>query len=71
MVGEPLLLTTGIMVLWTMTNMTHGSDIGIIPFALTGYSFITLWRHIVSEVGARHDAERIAWPTIARSSSST
>lgn len=48
-VGEPLLLTTGIMMLWTLTNMTHGSDIGIIPFALTGYSFITLWRHIVSK----------------------
>ena len=29
--------------------MTHGSDVGIIPFALTGYSFITLWRHIVSK----------------------
>ena len=48
-VAEPLLLTTAIMVLWTMSNMTHGSDVGVIPFALTGYSFITLWRHIVAK----------------------
>lgn len=48
-VGEPLLLTTGIMVLWSLAHMTHGSDVGIIPFALTGYSFITLWRHIVAK----------------------
>ena len=46
-IGEPLMLTTGIMVLWSVTHMTHGSDIGVIPFALTGYCFITLWRHIV------------------------
>lgn len=48
-VGEPLLLTTGIMALWSLTNMTHNSEVGVIPFALTGYSIITLWRHVVAK----------------------
>ena len=46
---EPMLLTCGVMVLWTLANQTHGSEIGVIPFALTGYSFITLWRHIIAK----------------------
>lgn len=45
--GEPMLLTCGVMVLWALNNQTHGSDVGVVPFALTGYSYITLWRHIV------------------------
>lgn len=45
--GEPLVLTVGVMGMWTMTGATHGhSDIGIVPFALSGYSLITLWRHV-------------------------
>jgi capsular polysaccharide transport system permease protein len=45
--GEPLLLTVGVMAMWTMTGATHGhGDIGIVPFALSGYSLLTLWRHV-------------------------
>ena len=48
-VGEPMLLTAGVMLMWTLAGTTHGNgDIGVVPFALTGYSYITLWRHIVS-----------------------
>lgn len=47
LMGEPLLLTCGVTVLWTLTRQTHGFDIDVIPFALTGYSMITLWRQIV------------------------
>ncbi|MFT4130896.1 ABC transporter permease [Labrys sp. (in: a-proteobacteria)] len=47
-IGEPLLLTLGVMVLWTFTGQSHGGEeVGVIPFALTGYSFLTLWRHLV------------------------
>lgn len=46
-IGEPLLLTGGVMMLWTISNQTHGSEIGVVPFALTGYSMLTLWRHNV------------------------
>lgn len=47
-VAEPLILTIGVMVLWSLTHLSHSADVGIIPFALTGYTFITLWRHIVN-----------------------
>lgn len=47
--GEPLVLTVGVMGMWTMTGATHGhSDIGLVPFALSGYTLITLWRHIAA-----------------------
>lgn len=48
-IGEPMLLMIGVMVLWTIMGETKGhSDVSVIPFALTGYAFITLWRHIVA-----------------------
>ena len=47
-IGEPMLLTAGVMVLWTLTRTGEGSaEVGVVPFALTGYSYITLWRHLV------------------------
>lgn len=56
--GEPLLLTCGVMVLWSVSNNTHGGEVGVIPFALTGYSFLTLWRHITGKSvhGMRYSA---------------
>jgi len=46
-IGEPILLILGVMVLWSLTGQTHGAeDVGVIPFALTGYSYLTLWRHM-------------------------
>lgn len=45
--GEPLVLTCGVMVMWSITGMGHGHGVGVIPFALTGYTLLTLWRHIV------------------------
>jgi capsular polysaccharide transport system permease protein len=44
--GEPLILMLGVMLMWTATGMTHGHGIGVVPFALSGYTLITLWRHI-------------------------
>ena len=46
-VGAPMLLTAGVMLMWSMTGQGHGGEIGVVPFALTGYSYITLWRHLV------------------------
>ena len=48
-IGEPMLLTCGVMALWTISNQTHDTGVGVVPFALTGYSYITLWRHIVQK----------------------
>ena len=46
-IGEPLLLTTGVMALWSFTHVSHDASVGVVPFALTGYSMLTLWRQIV------------------------
>ena len=58
LMGEPLLLSCGVMLLWTLSNQTHGSEVGVVPFALTGYSMLTLWRHIMQKSvhGMRYNA---------------
>src|SRR3954454_17210141 len=45
-IGEPIVLTVGVMLMWTVGGQTHGHGIGVVPFALTGYTMITLWRHL-------------------------
>lgn len=47
LMGEPLLLTLGVMLMWTLIGLHHGDGIGIVPFALTGYTMLTLWRHVI------------------------
>lgn len=47
LMGEPLLLTGGVMVMWSITGAEGGHNISVVPLALAGYSFITMWRHIV------------------------
>ncbi|UZW55085.1 ABC transporter permease [Sphingobium sp. JS3065] len=43
---EPMVFTTGVTILWTMTKALHGSDLPIVAFALTGYSAVLLWRNM-------------------------
>lgn len=42
---EPMLFTLGITALWTATKATHGSNLSIVAFAVTGYSAVLLWRN--------------------------
>lgn len=42
---EPMLFTLGITTLWSLIKATHGSNLPITAFALTGYSSILLWRN--------------------------
>lgn len=60
-IGEPLLLTCGVMALWSITHQSHNSAVGVVPFALTGYSMLTMWRLIVfkSMHGMRRSANLI------------
>jgi capsular polysaccharide transport system permease protein len=37
-----------VMIMWTITGAENHGDIGVVPMALTGYSFIQMWRHIIS-----------------------
>src|SRR5258706_14077845 len=45
LVGEPMLFTSGIVTLWSMVTLHHGSAIPIVAFAVTGYSSVLLWRN--------------------------
>lgn len=47
---EPMMFTTGITILWTALKNTHGSDLPIVPFAVTGYSTVLLWRNVANRV---------------------
>ena len=48
LMGEQLLLTTGVIVMWSMGGLEHGhGGAGVNPMAVTGYGFIQLWRHII------------------------
>jgi ABC-2 type transport system permease protein/capsular polysaccharide transport system permease protein len=43
---EPMLFTVGITIFWTITKAIHGSELPIVPFAITGYSSVLLWRNM-------------------------
>lgn len=45
--GEPLILAMGVIAIWTVVGGTHGHDVGLVPFILSGYTMLTLWRHIL------------------------
>lgn len=45
---EPALFTIGITALWTATKATHGSNVPIVAFAVTGYSSVLMWRNCAS-----------------------
>lgn len=50
---EPMVFTTGVTTLWTITKSIHGSNLPIVAFALTGYSAVLLWRNMPSRcIGA-------------------
>ncbi len=47
---EPMLFTIGVTTLWTLLSMTHGSNLSITAFAVTGYSSILLWRNCSNRI---------------------
>jgi ABC-2 type transport system permease protein/capsular polysaccharide transport system permease protein len=50
---EPMTFTLGVTALWTATRSLHGSTLPIVPFAVTGYSSVLLWRNMPSRcIGA-------------------
>lgn len=50
---EPMLFTLGVTALWTLVGASHGSDVPIVAFALTGYSSVLVWRNMPSRcIGA-------------------
>jgi len=43
---EPMLFTLGVTALWSLSGASHGTDLPIVAFALTGYSTVLLWRNM-------------------------
>lgn len=44
---EPLLLISGVAIVWSNIYGHSRHGLLIVPFVLTGYTMLTLWRHIV------------------------
>ena len=42
------MFTLGVTLLWSYTRVGHGTELGIAPFALTGYTSVLLWRNPVN-----------------------
>ena len=56
-VGEPLLFALGVLALWSAFNrQEHG--LPLVPFLLTGYLPLVLWRHVNSRALACISANR-------------
>lgn len=47
---EPMLFTLGVTTLWTLIKATHGTNLPITSFAVTGYSSILIWRNCSNRV---------------------
>ncbi len=46
--GEPLILALCVMLAWTVAKHKLEGDVGIVPFVLSGYTLLTMWRHVVA-----------------------
>lgn len=42
---EPMILTAGVMAIWSLTIGSTKNNVKLIEFVLTGYMPLTLWRH--------------------------
>lgn len=47
---EPMMFTIGVVVVWTLLK-THTTKLPLVPFTITGYSTILLWRNTISRCG--------------------
>jgi capsular polysaccharide transport system permease protein len=47
LMGEQLILTAGVMAMWSITGAENHAEIGVVPMALSGYAFVQMWRHII------------------------
>lgn len=47
---EPLVLALGVMASWSLIYGERNHGVRVIPLVLTGYTFLTLWRHMTSRL---------------------
>lgn len=46
-IGEPILFTAGVTIMWSLVRPSHEHGIPITAFVVTGYVPLTMWRHSV------------------------
>ncbi|MFA6125125.1 ABC transporter permease [Sphingomonas sp.] len=47
---EPLVLTLGVVASWSLIYGERNHGVRVVPLVLTGYTFLTLWRHMTSRL---------------------
>src|SRR5437879_4888474 len=47
---EPMMFTTGVLGVWSLVH-THASKLPLVPFVVTGYSTVLLWRNTINRCG--------------------
>src|SRR5262245_54023087 len=45
---EPMILTAGVMAIWSLIRPPYEHGVQIVAIVLTGYMPLTLWRHIAN-----------------------
>ena len=48
LIGEPMLFTVGVTILWTRAGLHQASSLPIVSFAISGYSSVLMWRNTTS-----------------------
>lgn len=47
---EPLVLTLGVVASWSLIYGERNHGVRVVPLVLTGYTFLTLWRHMTTRL---------------------
>jgi capsular polysaccharide transport system permease protein len=47
---EPMMFTSGVIAVWSLIH-SHSTKLPLIPFVVTGYSTVLLWRNTISRCG--------------------
>jgi capsular polysaccharide transport system permease protein len=47
---EPMMFTIGVVLLWTVLR-THTTQLPLVPFTITGYASVLLWRNTMNRCG--------------------
>jgi capsular polysaccharide transport system permease protein len=47
---EPMMFTVGVLAVWTLVH-AHSTRLPLVPFVVTGYSTVLLWRNTINRCG--------------------
>lgn len=58
LVVEPMTFTLGVMALWSAAGLSHGSNLPVVAFAVTGYSSVLMWRNAAGRCSMAVEANK-------------